>query len=170
MRSVAASDSRNRAAATSAAAASLSLGESGLLSQGVIDCYTLSVGAPRGLHLEFTGYGCGRLGSSTRVTPGGRLLKPLGFVTGVVLGSAGSVALVLAMVVVVFALGAGERPEVTREYPGLLAAAGLFGMLAAAAGAAFVGLQRERWWRWAAQGVMWMVAAVIGWYYWPSGG
>jgi hypothetical protein len=96
-------------------------------------------------------------------------MRPLGFLTGVVLGSSASIALVLVMVVVIFAFSAAGQPALGREYPALLASAGLFGMLAAVAGAAFVGLQRERRWRWAAQGGMWFFLAAITWYYWPAG-
>jgi hypothetical protein len=97
-------------------------------------------------------------------------LSPLGFLTGVVLGSAASIALVLAMVVVIFAFTAGGQPAVGLEYPGLLAAAGLFGMLAVASALAFVGLQRERRWRWLAQGAMWVALGLIVLYYWPDSG
>ena len=97
-------------------------------------------------------------------------MRPLGFLTGVVLGSAAAIALVLGMVVVIFALTAGRQPVVGREYPGLLVSAGLFTILSAAAGAAFVGLQRERPWRWLAQAAMWLAMAAIGWYYWPVSG
>jgi hypothetical protein len=97
-------------------------------------------------------------------------MRPLGFLTGVVLGSAASIALVLLMVVAVFALGAGSQPAVGREYPALLASAGLFAVLAAAAAAAFAGLQRDRPWRWAAQALMWLLVAAIAWFYWPEGG
>ena len=48
-------------------------------------------------------------------------MRPLGFLTGVVLGSAASIALVLLMVAVVFAFSAGGQPPVGAEYPGLLA-------------------------------------------------
>ena len=97
-------------------------------------------------------------------------MRPLGFLTGVVLGSAASIALVLVMVVVVFALSAGGQSAVRVEFPGLLASAGFFGVLAAAAAAAFAGLQRERPWRWAAQALMWLLLAAIAWFYWPAGG
>jgi hypothetical protein len=96
-------------------------------------------------------------------------VKPLGFLTGVVLGSAASIALVLAMVLAVFAFSSAGRPELSGEYPPLLAAAGLFAALAGVAGAAFVGLQRERPWRWAAQAALWLAVAAVGWYYWPNG-
>jgi hypothetical protein len=96
-------------------------------------------------------------------------MGPLGFLTGVVLGSAASIALVLAMVVVIFALSSGSQAAIGAEYPGLLATAGLFSILAATAGAAFAGLQQRKPWRWYAQAIMWLTLAMIGWYYWPQG-
>lgn len=96
-------------------------------------------------------------------------MGPLGFLTGVVLGSAASIALVLAMVVVIFALSPGNHPAIAAEYPTLLGSAGLFAVLAGFAGAAFAGLQRQRPWRWYAQAAMWLALALICWYYWPQG-
>jgi hypothetical protein len=95
-------------------------------------------------------------------------MGPLGFLTGVVLGSAASIALVLLMVLVIFALSAGAQAALAREYPGLLAAAALFALLAAVSGVAFAGLQRERPWRWFAQAAMWLVLGAIAWHYWPG--
>lgn len=96
-------------------------------------------------------------------------MGPLGFLTGVVLGSAASIALVLAMVVIVFAISAGAEPAIDHEYPVLLAAAGLFAVLAGIAATAFAGLQRRRPWRWHAQAALWLALGLIGWYYWPGG-
>lgn len=96
-------------------------------------------------------------------------MGPLGFLTGVVLGSAASIALVLAMVVVIFALSSGSQSAIGAEYPRLLATAGLFAVLAGIAGAAFAGLQRRLPWRWYAQVAMWLALAMLGWYYWPQG-
>ncbi|HEU4517806.1 MAG TPA: hypothetical protein VFR77_10920 [Steroidobacteraceae bacterium] len=96
-------------------------------------------------------------------------MRPLGFLTGIVLGSAASIALVLVMVAIVFAFTAGGASAVGTEYPALLASAALFGVLAAAAAAAFAGLQRVRPWRHAAQALMWLLLAAIAWYYWPAG-
>jgi hypothetical protein len=94
----------------------------------------------------------------------------MGFLTGVVLGSAAAISLVLLMVTLTLALSSGQAPEISREYPSLLKTAGLFAALAALAGAAFIGLQRERPWRWAAQAAMWLLLAGIAWYFWPAGG
>ncbi|MBF8293323.1 MAG: hypothetical protein HW417_943 [Steroidobacteraceae bacterium] len=96
-------------------------------------------------------------------------MGPLGFLTGVVLGSAASIALVLAMVVVIFALSSGTQAAIGAEYPSLLATAGLFTVLAGIAGAAFAGLQRQKPWRWHAQAIMWLTLAMLGWHYWPQG-
>lgn len=129
------------------------------------------LGGPQGLHPIETGYGRAGTVSSTGFTLERDLwMRPLGFLTGVVLGSAAAISAVLGMVVVIFALTAGQQPVVSREYPGLLVSAGLFAVLAAAAGAAFVGLQRDRPWRWLAQAAMWLAMAAIGWYYWPASG
>ncbi len=95
-------------------------------------------------------------------------MGPLGFLTGVVLGSAASIAGVLAMVLVVFLAVSSDHPALLQEYAPLLRAIVLFGILAAFAGAAFAGLQRRRSWRWAAQGAMWVVLAAIAWSYWPD--
>ena len=67
-------------------------------------------------------------------------------------------------------LSASPAPEISREYPTLVATAGLFGALAVLAGAALVGLQRERPWRWLAQAAMWLLIAAIAIYFWPTGG
>lgn len=96
-------------------------------------------------------------------------MRPLGFLTGIVLGSAASISLVLFMVAAVLAFAAVGGAAIGTEFPALLASAGLFGALAAAAAAAFAGQLRERPWRHAAQALMWLLLAGIAWYYWPAG-
>jgi len=96
-------------------------------------------------------------------------MGPLGFLTGVVLGSAASIAAVLLMVLVIFLVVSSDHPSLLEEYRPLVRAVILFGLLAVVAGAAFVGLQKHRTWRWAAQGLMWATLAAIAWSYWPSG-
>lgn len=96
-------------------------------------------------------------------------MGPLGFLTGVVLGSAVSISGVLAMVLVVFLVVSSDHPAVLEEYAPLVKAIVLFAILAAVAGTAFVGLQKNRSWRWLAQGVMWATLSAIAWSYWPSG-
>lgn len=95
-------------------------------------------------------------------------MGPLGFLTGIVLGSAASIASVLVMVAVIFAVVSSDHPALVEEYRPLLEAALLFAVLAAVSGAAFYGLQRRAHWRWLAQGAMWAVLALIAWAYWPA--
>ena len=95
-------------------------------------------------------------------------MGPLAFLTGVVLGSAVSIAGVLAMVLVVFLAVSSDHPALLQEYAPLLRAILLFGILAIVAGAAFTGLQRNRSWRWPAQVAMWATLAGIAWSYWPG--
>lgn len=95
-------------------------------------------------------------------------MGPLGFLTGVVLGSAASISAVLTMVLVMFLVVSSDHPSLVQEYTPLVRAIVLFGLLAAVAGAAFVGLQKRRSWRWVAQGAMWASLAAIAWSYWPS--
>lgn len=97
-------------------------------------------------------------------------MGPLGFLTGIVLGSAASIAAVLVMVMVIFLAVSADHPALLDEYRPLLRAVLLFGVLAAVAGAAFIGLQKRRSWRWAAQGLMWAMLAGIAWSYWPGAG
>lgn len=95
-------------------------------------------------------------------------MGPLGFLTGVVLGSAVSIAGVLAMVLVMFLVVSTDHPALIDEYRPLIRAVVLFAILAAVAGAAFIGLQKHRPWRWAAQGAMWFVLLAVAWSYWPA--
>jgi hypothetical protein len=92
----------------------------------------------------------------------------LGFLTGVVLGSAVSISGVLTMVLVMFLVVSSDHPSLVQEYAPLVRAIVLFAVLAAVAGVAFVGLQKRRPWRWVAQGVMWASLAAIAWSYWPT--
>jgi hypothetical protein len=92
----------------------------------------------------------------------------LGFLTGVVLGSAVSISAVLAMVLVMFLVVSSDHPSLIQEYRPLVRAIVLFGVLAVLAAAAFFGLQKRRRWRWLAQGAMWSALVAIAWSYWPS--
>lgn len=94
-------------------------------------------------------------------------MGPLGFLTGVVLGSAGSIAVVLGMILVIYLMIASDHPRVLEEYSGLVQALALFSVLTAVSAVAFLGLQRRSGWRWVAQGAMWLAFAGIGFFYWP---
>jgi len=94
-------------------------------------------------------------------------MTPLAVLTGILMGSAVTIALGLAMVLVVFLILAGEHPRLATEYASLLKSFGLFFALALAAAYAFLGVLRLRPWRWYAQAATWLMIGVIALYYWP---
>ncbi|MCC7198592.1 MAG: hypothetical protein IT483_03695 [Gammaproteobacteria bacterium] len=95
-------------------------------------------------------------------------MGPLGFLTGVVLGSAASIGAVLLMVLVIFMLSASDHPSLQQEYWPLTRSAIIFVVLTAVSAAAFYSLQRRLRWRWGAQAAMWAALAVVVWSYWPQ--
>lgn len=94
-------------------------------------------------------------------------MSPLAVLTGIVLGSAVTIALGLAMVIVVFVSLSGDQPALAREYGHLLTSFLLFLGLSLVSGYAFAATLRRRHWLWYAQGGTWAAIALIAWYYWP---
>jgi hypothetical protein len=95
-------------------------------------------------------------------------MSPLAVFTGIIMGSAFTIALGLAMVLVVFLVLSGEHPRLAAEYGSLLRSFGLFFLLALSAACAFLGQIRSRPWRWYAQVATWVTIAGIALYYWPD--
>ena len=94
-------------------------------------------------------------------------MSPLAVLTGIVLGSAVTIAIGLAMVIVVFLSLSGDHPELAREHGHLLTSFLLFLGLSLISGYAFTATLRQRRWLWYAQAGTWASIAVIAWYYWP---
>ncbi len=94
-------------------------------------------------------------------------MSPLAVLTGIIMGSAVTITIGLAMVIVVFLSLSGDQPGLAREYGHLLASFGLFLGLALVSGYAFVGALKRPRWLWPAQGATWAAIAAIAWYYWP---
>lgn len=95
-------------------------------------------------------------------------MSPLAVFTGIIMGSAVTIALGLAMVLVVFLILSGEHPRLTAEYGTLLRSFGLFFVLALCASSAFVAQLRRHSWRWYAQAATWLAIVGIAAYYWPD--
>ncbi len=95
-------------------------------------------------------------------------MKPLTIITGVVLGSAASITLGLAVVMLIFVLSGLDQPRIRDEFSPLAGSVGLFALLTACSAASFVGLLKARRWRWWAQAAMWGVLLLVGLYYWPD--
>ncbi len=96
-------------------------------------------------------------------------MRPLTVITGIILGSAFSIALGLSVVLLIFAIIGADYPQIDAERGGLVEAIALFSVLTAFAAVSFVGQLRERWWQYPGLVVMWGALLLIGMYYWPEG-
>lgn len=94
-------------------------------------------------------------------------MSPLAVLTGIIMGSAVTITIGLAMVIVVFLSLGSEQPGLAREYGRLLVSFGLFFVLALVSGYAFAGTLRPAGRQWPLQAATWLGIAAIGWYYWP---
>ncbi|HEX3846717.1 MAG TPA: hypothetical protein VHV81_05000 [Steroidobacteraceae bacterium] len=74
-------------------------------------------------------------------------MRPFTVLIGIVLGSAASITFGLATVLIVFAVLAGEHPDLRREFPQLAVNFGAFALLTAASASSFLGQVKERGWR-----------------------
>ena len=95
-------------------------------------------------------------------------MKPLTIITGVVLGSAASITLGLAVVILIFVLSGLDQPRIRDEFPPLVSSVALFALLTVVSAASFVSIAKHKPWRWWAQAAMWALLVAIGVYYWPT--
>jgi Na+/citrate or Na+/malate symporter len=94
-------------------------------------------------------------------------MNPLAVLTGIVLGSAVSITVALTLTLVVFLLLPEFAPRIGEEFPPLLRALGGSALLAALAGAAFLGEVKRLPWRRAAHFVLWALLAAGAFWVWP---
>lgn len=96
-------------------------------------------------------------------------MRPLAVLIGILMGSAGAIALGLTMVWVVYLILGPEFSQLDAERTPLLHAIGLFTPLTALAALSFAGqLRRARWRRWPLTAMALWLALVV-WAYWPQG-
>jgi len=94
-------------------------------------------------------------------------MRPFTVLIGIILGSAASITFGLGGVLIVFAVLAGEHPELLRELPQLLWSLIAFGVLTAASAGSFLGQLKLRSWRpWAHLTTAACLGAAV-WLYWP---
>ena len=94
-------------------------------------------------------------------------MHPLTVVTGILLGSAASIAAGLLVVMFLFFLLSGNHPRVEAEIGPLVFNAGLFLAMTAICAASFIGLVKQRSWWWLPQLGMWGGLGLIVLYYMP---
>jgi hypothetical protein len=95
-------------------------------------------------------------------------MRPLTVLTGIVLGSSAATTFGLGATLVIFLVLSGEMPQFRSELPLLAGYVAIFVGLTALAGVSFIGLARERPWRYWAQFAMWGVLAGLAAVYWSS--
>ena len=94
-------------------------------------------------------------------------MRPLTVITGILLGSCASIAISLAMVVIVFLILRDDYPRLQHEFLPLLTSMFIFmGMTVLTAGS-FYSLVRMRRWRFWSQALMWLGLSATTWYFLP---
>lgn len=95
-------------------------------------------------------------------------MSPLAVLTGIVMGSAVTITLGLAMVLAVFLILASDYARPALELRHLARDMALFLTLALVSAGAFWSELNRRRWKWHAQAGMWLVVLALGLYYWPA--
>ena len=94
-------------------------------------------------------------------------MRPLTVITGILLGTCGSIAVSLAAVLLIFVILGDEYPRLQHEFRPLVHSVLIFlGMTAISALSFYALLINDRRWAWA-QALMWLGLLGTGWYYWP---
>jgi hypothetical protein len=94
-------------------------------------------------------------------------MRPLAVLIGIVMGSAVSLAVGLALTGVVFLFLPDPEARLAPEKAPLVQAVALFSVLAAIAAASFIGEVRNRSWRRLAHGALVLALGTAVWVYWP---
>ncbi len=96
-------------------------------------------------------------------------MRPFTVLIGIILGSAASITFGLGAVLIVFAVLAGEHPELKREMPQLVGSLAAFALMTAASAGSFLGQIKARPWRgWAHLASAACLGCVVL-LYWPRG-
>ena len=94
-------------------------------------------------------------------------MHPLTVVTGIMLGSAASIAVGLSVVMLMFFLLSGRHPQLSAEVGSLVGNTLIFLAMTAICAASFIGLVKQRRWWWIPQAAMWGGLGLVVLYYLP---
>lgn len=95
-------------------------------------------------------------------------MSPLIFINGVVFASAGAVTLGLAVTLLIVLLLGSESPVLAAETEPLLEAVALFAVMTVASALSFLGVLKQKTWRWAGVALMLACLALLIGYFWPD--
>ena len=88
-------------------------------------------------------------------------MKPLTVITGIILGSSASIFLGLAVVVFLFAVVGDGDPRIESQFKPLIQSTLVFMTMTGVSVWSFLGLLKDRWWRWWAQAGLWVAVLVM---------
>ncbi len=94
-------------------------------------------------------------------------MSPLAVLVGIIMGSAVTISIGLALVLTVFLLMSHDYPSLVREYGPLLKSFMLFLTLAFVSSYTFLAVLRSRPWRFYGVGATALTVLVLAWHYWP---
>lgn len=94
-------------------------------------------------------------------------MRPLMVINGILLGSCLSIAVSLALVLLVFVIIGDDHPRLQDEFRPLLVSLSIFLGMTAISAASFYALAKRHPRRQWLQGLMWLGFVATGWYYWP---
>jgi hypothetical protein len=92
-------------------------------------------------------------------------MRPITVLNGILLGTTGSIAISLAVVVFIFLVLEGEAPRLNEEIGPLTRITGLFTLMAIAAAASFYGHLIQAPWRWWAQSAALVILTGVGYFF-----
>lgn len=88
-------------------------------------------------------------------------MLPLTVITGILLGSSAAIAVSLIVVLFLFFLLSDEYPHLANEFEPLATYTGLFLLMTVCSAFGFLGLVKNRPWRWGAQVAIWVSLVLI---------
>jgi hypothetical protein len=94
-------------------------------------------------------------------------MQPLTVITGILLGSAASIAAGLSVVLLLFFLLSGKHPQLSSEFGALATSTFIFLAMTAICAASFISLVKHLSWRWTAQAGMWLGLGLVVAHYLP---
>ena len=95
-------------------------------------------------------------------------MQPIAILTGILMGTSAAIAASLSVVALLFFLLGDEHPRLDAEFWPLMSSTGIFLVLTALCAAGFLGVVRNRPWRWVAQGAMGVMIRAVVIYYLPD--
>jgi NO-binding membrane sensor protein with MHYT domain len=94
-------------------------------------------------------------------------VQPLTVITGILLGTTAAIAAGLSVVLLLFFILVDDHPQLAVEFAPLKVSTAIFLLMTVICATSFLGLVKQRRWRWFAQTGMWIGLGLTVMYYLP---